>query len=819
MKLFTPTRSKRLNEVVGLVFLACALLLLISLSSYHFADRSWNTATAVAKPLNLAGPLGSYVADLFLQMFGAAAFLFPIFAMILAWRWVMSEAVETPIVRVVGAILFLTSACAGVSMMPRWHLFNGLIPLGGVYGLLAAGVLLDALNATGASIVIVTALIVSAYLLSSFSLDHVTQAARALAAPFRAIAAAFRGWRERSRERSRQRAQERAERRRLQREAKVAAEPQVEMQALADEPVADSLFSQEKPAAAERIPPAKPSRRRASPVAEEVPIHEIPIEPLPEAVPAFSNEIPIRPIEDLAPWETSPAASMPQGKVLPFVSEARVPTQFRLPSTELLNPPQARSAYDEQELKNTAAAIKSKFEEFNVLGSVVQINPGPVVTTFEFKPEAGIKYSRITTLTEDLCLGLQAESILIERIPGKPTVGIEVPNVNREVISLRQMIESDEFTQSRSNLTISLGKDINGRIKVAPLETMPHVLIAGSTGSGKSVMINSLVMSILYKSTPDEVRMIMIDPKRVELGMYEGIPHLLTPVITDPRKATYALKNAVLEMERRLRLLAEHGARNIDQFNKKIRKLQEEPRSLFAEEEPVNEELKPLPYILILIDELADLMILEGRNVEESVTRLAQMARAVGMHLVLATQRPSVDVITGLIKANFPARISFRVATRVDSRTILDVMGAEHLLGKGDMLFLPPGSSRLTRVHGAFVTETEINGVVDFWKAQAVPDYDQSFLMAPPTDDGEPEPEEPSGDQDPMYEEALRVVMEMGKASTSTLQRRLRLGYGRAARILDMMHKDGIIGPPDGSKPREVLKRPDWLREVDRQEV
>ena len=351
--------------------------------------------------------------------------------------------------------------------------------------------------------------------------------------------------------------------------------------------------------------------------------------------------------------------------------------------------------------------MKTKFEEFNVLGNVVQINPGPVVTTFEFKPEAGIKYSKITTLREDLCLGLQAESILIERIPGKPTVGIEVPNSKREVIALRQILESEEFTNSTSHLTISLGKDINGRIKVASLETMPHLLIAGSTGSGKSVMINSLVMSVLYKATPDDVRMILVDPKRVELGMYEGIPHLLTPVITDPRKATNALKNAVLEMERRLRLLAEHGARNIDQFNRKVRKLQEQPRSLFVED--VNEEeLKPLPYILILIDELADLMMLEGKNVEESVTRLAQMARAAGMHLVLATQRPSVDVITGLIKANFPARISFRVATRVDSRTILDIMGAEHLLGKGDMLFLPPGSSRLTRVHGAFVTEPEI---------------------------------------------------------------------------------------------------------------
>jgi S-DNA-T family DNA segregation ATPase FtsK/SpoIIIE len=382
------------------------------------------------------------------------------------------------------------------------------------------------------------------------------------------------------------------------------------------------------------------------------------------------------------------------------------------------------------------------------------------------------------------------------------------------------MLESDEFKQSASRLTIPLGKDINGRIRVASLESMPHLLIAGSTGAGKSVMINSMVMSILYKSTPAEVRMIMVDPKRVELGLFEGIPHLLTPVITDPKKATNALRNAVLEMERRLRLLAEYGVRNIDQFNKKVRKMQEEPRNLFAdsEAEPTAEDLRPLPYILILIDELADLMMLEGKNVEESVTRLAQMARAVGMHLVLATQRPSVDVITGLIKANFPSRISFRVATRVDSRTVLDVMGAEHLLGKGDMLFLPPGSSRLTRVHGAFVTETEIVRVVDFWKQQATPEYDQSFLVAPPADEDEAAAEETaSADQDPMYEEAIRLVLQMGKASTSTLQRHLRLGYGRAARILDMMQRDGIIGPPDGSKPREVLKRPDWLKEVENQ--
>jgi S-DNA-T family DNA segregation ATPase FtsK/SpoIIIE len=608
-------------------------------------------------------------------------------------------------------------------------------------------------------------------------------------------------------ERRRENRLERLERKREAAELRAAERVATPQEAHNDVPFSVPIVQAEDPTLTMRV-----KRRDPVPVTETLPWDEPPeVEPE-EEVPAALDEIPICVLNE-KPADKANLFEFPFSPVKPM--GPRLPTTYRLPSTDLLNEIPQRSAFDEQELKNVAAAIKVKFEEFNVLGSVVQINPGPVVTTFEFKPEAGMKYSRIINLREDLCLGLQAESILIERIPGKMTVGIEVPNSKREVISLRAVIESEEFEQSPSRLTISMGKDISGRIKVASLDAMPHALIAGSTGSGKSVMINSLIMSILYKSTPDEVRMIMVDPKRVELGIYEGIPHLLTPVITDPRKATNALKNAVLEMERRLRLLAEVGARNIDQYNKKIRQLRNEPRSLF-EDEPEKDELKPLPYILILIDELADLMMLEGRNVEESVTRLAQMARAVGMHLVLATQRPSVDVITGLIKANFPARISFRVATRVDSRTVLDVMGAEHLLGKGDMLFLPPGSSRLTRVHGAFVTENEINGVVEFWKAQARPEYDQSYLIAPPAEDGPAEDEEaPDGDQDAMYEEALRVVTEMGKASTSTLQRRLRLGYGRAARILDMMYRDGIIGPPDGSKPREVLKRPDWLREVD----
>ena len=436
-----------------------------------------------------------------------------------------------------------------------------------------------------------------------------------------------------------------------------------------------------------------------------------------------------------------------------------------------------------------------------------------MVTTFEFKPEAGIKYTRITNLTDDLCLALKAESILIERMAGKSTVGIQVPNREREIIWLRENIESQEFIGSKSKLTLALGKDINGRIVVADLSGMPHLLIAGSTGSGKSVAINAMIMSILYKSTPEQVRLILVDPKRLELGNYEGVPHLYTPIITEPKLAANALRNVVREMERRLKLLAEKGVRNIDQYNKLF---DEDPSlNLFGE----NSDERPLPHIVIIIDELADLMMLDSGNVEESVTRLAQMARAVGLHLVLATQRPSVDVITGLIKANFPARISFRVATKVDSRTILDANGAEALLGRGDMLYLPSGSARVHRLHAPFVTEKEIAAVVEFWRSQGTAEYQQAFLEAPreerepgePGDDGEGA----EGEHDPLYQDAVKLVVEFGKASTSLLQRRLRIGYGRAAHLIDLMEQDGIVGAADGPKPREVLKRPGWLSEVE----
>jgi S-DNA-T family DNA segregation ATPase FtsK/SpoIIIE len=794
MNFLGPTRHPRLNEAVAMVYLAAGLFVFLSLVSYHPLDPSWNTATGgTGPPVNLTGRVGAFLADFLLQGLGIAAYLIPVLILILGWKWIRSTPIHAPWAKAAGGVTFLAATATGFGLISDWRPIANVIPAGGLIGAVLAEYLLASMNITGAVLAAAAAWIVSLYLVSTFEMARLMAWIETPLSWIGQLGHKVRAWRARQIARAQEKALAEAQKR---------AEP-------ASEPVPDPAA--DAPSIVDPLKPARSARAAvASTAAASAPaIDDIPIKPLESTPPAPGD---VRP-----PWEEPAFVESPRhpDRVSPpGVPDRKPRIQYRLPPTELLQEPAGRSPYDSQELKETAGRIKAKFEEFNVLGSVVQINPGPVVTTFEFKPEAGVKYSRITTLTEDLCLGLQAESILIERIPGKPTVGIEVPNTKREVISLRQILESEEFQHSASPLTVALGKDINGRIKVAALDSMPHLLIAGSTGSGKSVMLNSLIMSILYKSTPDQVRMIMVDPKRLEFGPYEGVPHLLTPVITDAKKATNALRNAVLEMERRLKLLASQGVRNIEQYNRKVRQILAQPRNLFEEEGSAEEELDVLPYVLIIIDELADLMMLERANVEESVTRLAQMARAVGMHLVLATQRPSVDVITGLIKANFPSRISFRVATRVDSRTVLDVMGAEHLLGKGDMLFLPPGSSRLVRVHGAYVSEAETSRVVDSWKQQAEPEYDKTFLIAPPEDDEDGEDLEAGGPEDPMYQEAVRIVCEMGKASTSTLQRRLRLGYGRAARILDMMQRDGIIGPPDGSRPRDVLKRPDWLSEV-----
>jgi S-DNA-T family DNA segregation ATPase FtsK/SpoIIIE len=430
------------------------------------------------------------------------------------------------------------------------------------------------------------------------------------------------------------------------------------------------------------------------------------------------------------------------------------------------------------------------------------------VTTYEFKPDAGVKYSKITGLADDLSLAMQAESVLIDRIPGKSTVGIQIPNAQRESISLRDLLESEVYRRSTSKLSLALGKTIHGEPYVSDLAIMPHLLIAGSTGTGKSVGLNAMLTSILYRATPDEVRLIMIDPKRLELGMYEDIPHLLTPVVVDPKQAANALRWAVREMEERYKHLAGHGVRNIEQFNRNVRGMMEE-RGAADDGEAVP---RPLPYVIVVIDELADLMMVAGNEVEESICRLAQMARAVGIHLLLATQRPSVDVITGLIKANLPARISFRVSSKIDSRTILDCNGAEQLLGKGDMLYLPPASSRVVRLHGPYISEQESARLASFLRKQGKPTYNPTI-----TEDEKGGADAVEFEKDDLYDEAARIVVSSGQASISYLQRRLRIGFSRAARLVDMMEAEGLVSPAAGGKPREVLVGKDYFEEVDAQ--
>ncbi len=485
---------------------------------------------------------------------------------------------------------------------------------------------------------------------------------------------------------------------------------------------------------------------------------------------------------------------------------------FQLPPVSLLEAEvDKRQKIDRDSLIMNSRILEKKLLDYGVEGKVVEVRPGPVITVYEFEPAPGVKVSRIVNLADDLALALSALSIrIVAPIPGKAVVGIEVPNTVRETVFLKEIIDSEAFRASKSKVSFGLGKDISGEPFVVDLARMPHLLVAGSTGSGKSVSINSMICSILFKAAPDEVRFIMIDPKMLELSDYDGIPHLLLPVVTNPKKAAAALKWLVEEMERRYTVLAEKSVRNIEHYHQKMEKELKERGKVYkrkgdqleGDEEKAPESMERVPYIVVVIDELADLMMISSREVEECITRLAQMARAVGIHLLLATQRPSVDVLTGIIKANFPARISFQVTSKVDSRTILDTIGAEHLLGAGDMLFLPPGSSKLTRLHGAFVSSGEIRRIVEFLKKQEKPSYDSSILLEVKKEkEGTGEEDE----YDEKYDEAVAFVAETGQASISLIQRRFRIGYNRAARIIEKMEKEEVVGPSDGVKPREVL--------------
>lgn len=832
----TPTRNRRLNELIGLLVLVSAILLLLALVSYRPTDPSFDTVGGFGnggRPAhNWTGLIGAWIADILLQIEGLSAFCLPVLAGALGWTWLRSRPAGSPGAKLFGILLCLLFGPALLGLLPGHLQFLYGLPIAGLVGRLVSDSLVAWLNYPGACVISGSMVAIALYLSTTFSFNT---AREWLAIRFAFVLA----WRDRwnnwkaaraqSKEQKAEARQEKMREKELVKARKAAArlEKQDSKRGRIVEPIPDAMQHDEagdepRPRQggfaemyAEEPPPPT--------IWEQMPRAMVP-DPEPEPVPEPVQELPPPPAMKpalVAKRETRPEPKPEANPNIAVNHRADADTRsvtvtpksvsgFKLPPSTLLHRSEDTQTVREDELRVEAQVLVEKCAEFDVMGQVVQINPGPVVTTFEFRPEAGVKYSRVTGLSEDLCLAMRAESILIERMAGKSTVGIQVPNHDRETIWLRDVVEAENFRNGKSKLTLAMGKDINGRIVVADLTTMPHVLIAGSTGSGKSVAINAMIMSVLFKATPEQVRLILVDPKRVELGMYEGIPHLFTPIITEPKLAANALRNAVREMERRLKLLASRSVRNIDQYNK----LFETGLPSLFDDAPDEE---PLPYIMIIIDELADLMMLDKANVEEAITRLAQMARAVGIHLVLATQRPSVDVITGLIKANVPTRMSFRLATKVDSRTILDSNGAESLLGRGDMLFLPPGTSRLQRVHAPFVTEKEIAAVTDFWKKQGEAEYVEGFLEAPKDAQGRDLDAGGDGDEedDELFQDAVRLVLEFGKASTSLLQRRLRIGYGRAAHLIDMMERDGIVGPAEGSKPREILKPPDWLNEME----
>ena len=748
------------SELVGLLLFASSVLLILALLTYHPFDPSFNVSSSHPDYANYVGKVGAWLSDFLLQVLGWAAFCLPLPALAVSYKKIRGRPLDRPFLKLFGFGCTVMAISAGLTLLSSSLPETADFTPGGVAGILFSDLLLSYLNRPGSLIVATTVLVLSLVLTTRFSVDATLSWIGNREWNFLpALRSGYQHWSKRRRDR------------------KDLARLKGQTRTLVTQPLPRKVVL-EKPV------------KKSDPMQEG----------------SEDGQVEVRPSIGLTTALTAPLSQgiEPPAERLSETSQANlIDRPYRLPSLDFLQATPEEGEIDEQELIERARKLAIKCAEFDVYGRVLQIHPGPVVTTFEFKPDPGVKYSRITNLADDLCLALKAESVRIDRIPGKNTVGIEVPNVRRQRIHLKEIFCASAFEQSRSKLTLGLGKLINGNIYITSLDRMPHLLIAGATGSGKSVALNCMVCSILYRSAPAEVRFLMIDPKRLELGVYEGIPHLLTPIVTDPKQAANALNWAVHEMEERYRILAQHGVRNIDQYNRLV-----EGESHGVEEN----EGTPLPYILIIVDELADLMMTTGKEVEAALTRLAQMARAIGIHLILATQRPSVDVLTGLIKANFPSRISFRVSSKVDSRTILDCNGAEQLLGQGDMLVSSPGTSRLVRVHGAYLSEREINKITRFLKQQAQPEYQEEILSID-EQKGRGLPEAVDLEDD-LYEEAARFVVETRKASTSLLQRRLRIGYGRAARLLDRMEQEGLIGPPDGSKAREVLVAADYFDEI-----
>jgi S-DNA-T family DNA segregation ATPase FtsK/SpoIIIE len=762
-----PKKEKLTKELQGMALATVGIFILLSFLTFNSADVSWNSYSNEGVVRNLGGRFGAQVADLFFISFGLASYLIPLALLYMAYTLFRFKEIRLRSYKLAAACgLLFSLATLFAFYRDKTFFFGQQVATGGALGVITARFLKGTVGVTGGLLLLLPLLAASIMILSKFSFIL------------------FAGW---WLETFKHKWVTWQERRTHDRDEKNRAN-----------------------AKKEGLPP---------PVITTGPVIK-PSAPPPARPNAFKKE------KDKKKEDAKSAAFQ---ETFEFV---KAEGEFRTPPFSLLDqPPATEHTLDREGLTMNARLLEKKLKDYNIDGEVVEICPGPVITMYEFSPAPGIKISRIAGLSDDLTMALQAMSIrIVAPIPGKGVVGIEVPNRDRDMVFLREIFNCEHFSHSKMKLPLALGKDIAGQPVVTDLARAPHLLVAGSTGSGKSVSINTMILSLLYTSTPKDVRMIMVDPKMLEFSMYEGIPHLLLPVVTDPKKASLALKWAVNEMERRYKLLSDKGVRNIDSYNKKLagELLEQEELNAIPEAEIIEElediieegdavidpipfavddeeELEHihLPYIVVIVDELADLMMVAGRDVEEHIARLAQKARASGIHLILATQRPSVDVITGLIKANLPSRISFQVTSKVDSRTILDCNGAESLLGSGDMLYMPPGTSRLQRIHGAFVSDAEVQRVVDFLKKQGKPVYEKSILEMKDSDEkgGSGDEEE----QDERWEDALRLVAETKQASISMIQRKLRIGYNRAARIVEMMESEGMIAASDGtSKPREI---------------
>jgi S-DNA-T family DNA segregation ATPase FtsK/SpoIIIE len=788
-------RERMVREAAAVALLMGALLLIVALLSHSPIDPSpFHASTLRSTPHNLAGWLGATLSAALFNFIGVSSFLLPIAAAVLGWRLLRQSPMASP--RLAGAgwamvLLALPGFAALIAVDLPFR--DGRVSAGGYVGLAESELLTGFAGPVGGVVVLFFLLVVGVLLVSGASAG---------------------AWADRLVDRLRERwvasRRQRAERKREKEKARDSSRVfERQIQRLeGDEAYRGSLTVKEVK--------GRGRFRIVRKLADEPTVEE------PSPRPAARQRA-------VSPGRTAAAAPAAKPRAKPsevqeefdFVEEL---DSYDTPKSSFLEVADEAAERDSAALIELGNLITAKCQEFKVRGEVVNIRTGPVITTYEFRLDSGVKISAVQNLSEDLALALRTESVRIERVPGRATVGIEVPNPDPEVIRLRQLIEAPEFQRAPSLLTLSLGVDIRGKPFFADLARMPHLLMGGFTGSGKSVGLNAMIMSILFKARPDEVKFILVDPKMVELGVYGDIPHLLTPIISNPSKAANALGWAVAEMDQRYHVLAALGVRNLQQYNQLLRdpvQLRRARKKLVDNangEEPL---LEPMPYIVIIIDELADLMITSSRAVEESITRLAQKARAVGVHLVCATQRPSVDILTGIIKANFPCRIAYKVRSRFDSRTILDSMGAEHLLGRGDMLFLPPGSANLMRLHGPLVTEKEIHSVVRYVKRFGKPEYQRDILNHAPLGPPERGGRRTSGDDeqldlsDPMYDAAARLVVKTRKASASYIQRRLRLGYTRSARLLDMMEKEGLVGPPAGSKGRELLVPDNFFGEVD----